>query len=203
MLLHPPDFVWSFKPPDSPLYGGRPRVDWIACDEDGSCWLIEVKQANSGRATLNLEKDLTPGQRAALLQVAMTPNGVGMLAIGRGKTLYLFDYLHVHDDWMSRSKRGDPHPEWLEISGAYVDLPWNGKLEWQSESLIAAHATIHLNRMMSQDQEKDSTTPPIPPIFTRSFKEPNPSPSILKLGDSIPMLGKTPPSERSSADREA
>lgn len=130
MLLDPARntaFVWSFKPYDSGAYGGQPRIDYIACDILGRHWLIEVKNMPVTRKTFGLLTDISPGQRAALDAVCESLYGVALLAIGRDKTLYIFDWRDVA--WLLTPENpGSPH---LPLDTALLTYEWSGPKKWQ------------------------------------------------------------------------
>jgi len=119
-------FVWSFKPTDSGMYGGQPRIDWIACDMLGRHWLIEVKKLADTRRTLSLLTDVTPGQRAALDAVCESLYGVALLAVGHGKTLYWFDWRDVA--WLLTPENFES--PLLRLENALFKYSWTGPKQW-------------------------------------------------------------------------
>jgi hypothetical protein len=121
-------FLWSFKPYDSSLYGGQPRIDWLACDVAGRFWMIEVKKLASTRKTFNLLNDVSPGQRLALDSVGASECGIVLLAIGHDADLYLFDWRDItwrydHDPW-------NPKSHLLPLDDAFLTLTWTGPKHW-------------------------------------------------------------------------
>lgn len=131
MLLDPerhPQFVYSYKPPDS-MHGGQPKIDWFACDKLGSFWLIEVKELPETRQSINLMTEVTAGQREGLTAVACSEYGNPLLAVGRGIHLYVFDWRQTAL-WMI----GQENPL-LPLSDAPITLAWVGPKAWREISL--------------------------------------------------------------------
>lgn len=129
MLLDPmqhPEFVWSFKPVDSGVYGGQPRIDWIACDLIGRHWLIEVKKLADRRQTFGLLTDMTPGQRSALEAVTESLYGVALLAVGHKNVLYIFDWREIA--WLL-TPENDGNP-FLILEDSLLRYEWSGPKKW-------------------------------------------------------------------------
>jgi hypothetical protein len=119
-----PEFVYSFKPVDSGMYGGQPRIDWLACDFMGRFWMIEVKQLDERSKRLNLRTEVSPGQKDGLNGVADSQAGVSLLAVGHGANLYLFDWRDIR--W-----RSDPDElPLLLMTDAFLILTWTGPKSW-------------------------------------------------------------------------
>jgi hypothetical protein len=120
------EFLYSYKPVDG-LHGGQPKIDWFACDKTGRFWLIEVKWLAENRRSINLETDVTAGQREGLTAVASSEQGVALLAVGQGTTLSIFDWREV----ISWSTRNYPNPL-LPIGGDLrtIRLRWTGPKTW-------------------------------------------------------------------------
>jgi len=137
-LLQPDDFPWKFKPPDSQFYGGQPRIDWLACDNHGRFWMIEVKQVAANRTIFNLDTEISAPQKAALSAVA-NAGGIAILAIGCGSELFIHDWGFVAWQFEANVKNNKPRPEWLPLSEPMTILdvlPWMGKKTWQLQSLF-------------------------------------------------------------------
>jgi hypothetical protein len=124
------DFVWSYKPVDSKDHGGAVRIDWLACDIWGLLWMIEVKQTTSGRLTFNLLDEISPLQRQALSSVALSANGMSVLAIGQEKNLYLFDWRTLCLQWRIRELSPNPKPYLLPLNTALAVLTYGRKDTW-------------------------------------------------------------------------
>jgi hypothetical protein len=136
MLLSPakhPTFVYSFKPVDSSMYGGQPRIDWHACDISGRYWMIEVKSLPANRRSINLVNDVTVGQREGLCGVAASTCGIALLAVGQDRALYIFDWREV---WQ-RFERMPTTNRLLPLDAAFLTLTWTGPKGW-------THSLYHL-----------------------------------------------------------
>lgn len=135
-LLVPPDFAWSFKPPDSQFYGGQPRIDWLACDYQGRFWMVEVKQVGTDRQTINLLSDVSATQAQALNAVA---NGYGMtvLAVGKGDTLYIHSWRMAWLQYQKGLEEGVTKPELLKLTGPSLrhQYEWTGPKAWKNHEL--------------------------------------------------------------------
>lgn len=175
MLLDPekhPEFVYSYKPHDSAMYGGQPRIDWLACDQVGRFWMIEVKSLDPKRRSINLERDVSPGQRAAMNAVMLSGVGVPLLMVGQEKTLYVFDWRKI--SWLLSGHRSPP--PLLPLSEALFALGWTGPKAWALINLygfLAAPAASPLLPSGIPAMPMPSAVPsqPIPPV---------PSPSTLR-----------------------
>lgn len=179
MLLDPekhPEFVYSYKPHDSAMYGGQPRIDWLACDQVGRFWMIEVKSLDPKRRSINLESDVSPGQRAALDAVMHSGVGVPLLMVGQEKTLYVFDWRKV--SWLLAG-----HP----LSEASFALGWTGPKAWALIDLYGFLAVLAPSPLLPA-----FVTPASLAIFNEPLPStpPAPSPLISKPGDSIRMRRK-------------
>jgi hypothetical protein len=168
-----PEFLYSFKPYDSPLYGGQPRIDWHAADMLGRYWMIEVKSLALGRKSFTLT-DVTIGQQQALDAIGKTLLGVPLLAIGQGKTLYLYGWRKVLEYYSGRSL--------LPLSEAPITLDWSPK-KWQSFNLhdAALDAEILPNPGLLAPFGTPGTTPITTTYGPAWLSDPvPPSPSISK-----------------------
>jgi hypothetical protein len=124
LLRNKSQFTWAYSAPDTGLYGGQTRIDWIACDVVGCFWMIEVKQLTEGRKTFTIDKEVSAGQRIALTSVSESKFGTAILAIGIGKELYLYDWSVIL--WLPRITRDD----------ALMRLTWTGEKMWQTHQLL-------------------------------------------------------------------
>jgi len=127
-LFHPDYFPYTFKPSDSPLYGGQTRIDYLACDLYGGFWMVEVKQLTAGRKSFNLDKTVSAGQRSALDSV-VDGLGAAVLAVGCGKFLYLFNWNRVR--WLQQHG----HDPLIPLEAASDILAWQGPRQWQSKEM--------------------------------------------------------------------
>lgn len=155
-LLNPAnysEFVWAYKPVDSPLHGGPVRIDWLACDTWGLMWMIEVKQATLGRLTFNLLTEISPLQRQALSSVALSANAMSILAIGQGSTLYLFDWRTVCLQWRIRELQGIKKPYLLPLHTALAALTHGRKVIWEKSTRLR---DIFANKALRLRPEDDT-----------------------------------------------
>lgn len=178
MLLDPEkhdDFVWSYKPHDSALYGGQPRLDWLACDRVGRFWVIEVKTAGKGRKSITLERELSPGQITALDAVAASKFGVALLAVGHETTLHVFDWRKI--GWALRVAQASGSVTMIGFDQAAFSFLWTGPKSWTRDlygeytSLLTTHMPVGPFPMppMPMPSGSPSLDPP-----------PAPSPSTLR-----------------------
>jgi hypothetical protein len=171
-----PEFLYSFKPYDSPMYGGQPRIDWHAADMLGRYWMIEVKSLHVGRRSFTLSKEVTPGQIQALDAVAKSRLGVPLLAVGQGKTLYLYGWRYL--------KKFTAGPATLvPLTAANITLDWSPK-KWQSFNLhdAALDAEILPQVPIAMTWAYGPGTPltTMPSVLASPPIPPAPSPSISK-----------------------
>lgn len=131
-----PEFVYSFKPVDSGMYGGQPRLDWLACDYMGRFWMIEVKQLGERDKRLNIRTEVSPGQKDGLSAVADSQAGVSLLAVGHGANLYLFDWRDIR--W--RCEPGEQ--PLLPMEDAFLTLTWTGPKSWSYDLYILVHDAL-------------------------------------------------------------
>lgn len=129
-LLKTREFVWAFKPVDSPFYGGQTRIDWLACDRLGVFWMVEVK-STTGKS-INLEREVSPGQRDALTSVARSRNGVALLAVMRGTTLYIYDWGRLQALWTEKKLGNSGRPNSFALDDAPLQYQWKNKRQFQS-----------------------------------------------------------------------
>lgn len=126
--LHPTEFTYAFKPVDSAMYGGQPRIDFHAADIIGRFWGVEVKSLSPERKSFNLDKEISAGQVAALNDIRHSYFGVPILAIGQGRTLYVFNWRHIY------SLVGSTTPL-LPLTLSSLQIEWRGPKSWKSFNL--------------------------------------------------------------------
>lgn len=126
------EFVYSYKPYDSALYGGQPRIDWLACDRVGRFWIIEVKKLPDGRKSFDPKKLCSPGQIQALDAVAGSGVGVPLLAIGVDDLLYFFDWRKIQ--WLVQSTPVPPQ-RWALETEYLLYFRWTGPKAWKTNNL--------------------------------------------------------------------
>jgi hypothetical protein len=128
MLLNKPEIVWCYKAPDGKMYGGQPRIDFVACDIFGRFIMVEVKSLIDASRSF-LPKILVPAvQRDALNKIAGTASGVAILAVGHKNVLRLYNWGHIRDL---------PHisVEGTESEGTFWVGVWNGPTNWAQQNL--------------------------------------------------------------------
>jgi hypothetical protein len=181
---HHPEFLYSFKPYDSPMYGGQPRIDWHAADMLGRYWMIEVKSLPVGRKSFTLS-EVTPGQMQALKAISKTQLGVPLLAVGQGKTLYLYG-------WRQIQKYISGGAGLLPLTAAHITLDWSPK-KWQSFNLHDAALDAEILPILSIVPRPlvVAGSPAIPPIPPFSGSASNPIPPVPS-----PSISKQPRSRR-------
>jgi hypothetical protein len=182
MLLTEPDFVWSVKIPDSGLYGGQPRIDWLACDYLGRFWMIEAKQIVPTRRSINLDSDVSAGQRRALTSV-VSGNGIALLVVGQADRLYIYSWRAL---WSQYQASRNPLVK-LEGLGLLHVFQWFGPKKWAPERLydkvmgpMGERAALGPLPLSLPDDPSIPLTPP-PPGMPSS--DPELSPSILRPED--------------------
>lgn len=132
-----PDFVWTYKPPDSQFYAGQPRLDWIACDKAGFFWAIEVKDQPSDRISINLETEVEAVKRTQLNAIASSYRGVAVLAVGQGSLLFVHSWSLAWSLYQHRRSEGVAHPERLRLSDLSLmhTYRWTGPVRWKQERI--------------------------------------------------------------------
>jgi hypothetical protein len=126
MLLTKPEIVWYYKAPDGKMYGGQPRLDFVACDIFGRFIMIEVKSLIDASRSF-LPKTLVPAvQRDALDKIAETASGVAILAVGHADILRLYN-------WRQIRERARISVEQAE--GTFWVGVWNGPANWAQHNL--------------------------------------------------------------------
>ena len=164
LLRNKSQFTWAYSAPDTGLYGGQTRIDWIACDAVGCFWMIEVKQLPESRKTFTVEKEVSPGQRIALTSVTESSHGTAILAIGIGKELYLYDWSTIL--WLPRITRDD----------ALMMLTWTGELQWRQHLLMAEWDQETAKYHIQPAVQNDLPTAPPKLIAFRQSTRGKPSP---------------------------
>jgi len=127
LLLAGLEIVWYFKAPDSPGYGGKPRIDFIACDILGRCIVIEVKSLPANRKSFTPNTLVPPVQQDILNRVGESANGCAILAVGVGTdSLFLYN-------WRTICQQGKVG---LDATGpAFQTLEWTGPKKWATQNL--------------------------------------------------------------------
>jgi hypothetical protein len=127
MLLGVPEIHWYFKPPDGKLYGGKPRIDYIACDVLGRFIVIEVKSMPDRTKSFAPKVLVPPVQQEILNQVGLSANGIAILAVGHEDALYLYNWRKlVNLDRVPLDPNDGPH---------FRHLDWNGPARWKAINL--------------------------------------------------------------------
>jgi hypothetical protein len=181
-LLHPEYFPWSFKPADSSKYGGQPRIDYLACDLYGRFWMVEVKQLREDRKSINIEIDVTIGQRNALDAVSEV-GAVALLAVGCGSRLYIFTWERIR--WL----QSQGHWPRILLNDASAALPWTGPKEWTTLRMAKIFHRIPLLPAEHGGvlEEYLEPTPPTAMLPLPPSENTEPSPSISKPMACTPM----------------
>lgn len=179
MLLNPaqhPEFAYSFKPVDSAMYGGQPRIDWLAADIVGRFWMIEVKSLAANRKTFSLDRDVSPGQLSALHALSTTGVGVPLLAVGQAECLYIFDWRKI--EWLL----GLSAPPLLKMSDCSLSLMWAGPKSWRLINLYESLAPVLLYGRIPSPSAPPPGSAAMPPGYVNPLLliPPVPSPSISK-----------------------
>jgi hypothetical protein len=200
MLLDPArgkDFVWSYKPADSAMYGGQPRVDWLACDRNGRMWMIEVKSSPADRKSITLEREVSPGQIAALDAVATSSTGVALLAVGHEKTLYIFDWRKI--GWLIKVAKVSGAVSQIPFTQADIRFSWTGPKTWHRD-LWGAYQDLTMGSLPSSIPVSPvsgvlvGSLPGIPPIMPPSgippMMPPSGSPSLATPAPPSPSISK-------------
>jgi hypothetical protein len=179
-LLHPEYFPWSFKPADSSRYGGQPRIDYLACDVYGRFWMIEVKQLGPDRKSINIENDVSIGQRNALDAVSEV-GAVALLAVGCGSQLYIFTWERIR--WL----QSQGHWPRILLKDCSAVFHWTGPTHWTSPEIAKIFHRLPILASLDATVPSQCDTPPtvMPPLPPSENTEP--SPSISKPMACTPM----------------
>jgi hypothetical protein len=98
--------------------------------------MIEVKQTTLDRRSINLETDVSPGQRNALNAI-VRGNGVALLAIGQAESLYIHSWraAWLHYQWNQEYRV--KLPAVLKLNGPSLlhRFEWTGPRAWKTETL--------------------------------------------------------------------
>jgi hypothetical protein len=128
MLLNKPEIVWYYKAPDGKMYGGQPRIDFIASDIFGRFIMIEVKSVTHTAKTFSPRVIVPPVQQDALNKIAETASGVAILAVGHEDILRLYNWGAIRTQ------------EHIPLDGSRTDGTfwtgiWNGPAKWAQYNL--------------------------------------------------------------------
>jgi hypothetical protein len=173
MLLDPrthSEFLYSFKPVDSGMYGGQARIDWHACDLAGRYWLIEVKKVADTAQTINVLREVTPGQQDGLNAVSDSEHGIALLAVGRGDILYIFDWRDIRWRLMQPPSRVGLRPELVPWDFALLAIRWSGPKHWASLDLVAELSVARRSRSATTRTKPDE--PSLKPARSASTSKP-------------------------------
>jgi hypothetical protein len=182
-LLHPEYFPWSFKPADSSRYGGQPRIDYLACDLYGCFWMIEVKQLGPDRKSINIENDVSIGQRNALDAVSEV-GAVALLAVGCGSRLYIFTWERIR--WL----QSQGHWPRVLLNDASAIFHWTGPTDWARPEMAKLLRLIPIQSPSYGVLLGKEDPVPTPPTVTQPSppsEDTEPSPSISKPMACTPM----------------
>jgi len=84
MLLDEPHFIYKHKCPDVGPHGGKVKIDWLACDNLGQFFMVEVKEIRTVQTVFHIDNEVTPLQQEALSAVGC--GGISLVAVGHGRT---------------------------------------------------------------------------------------------------------------------
>lgn len=128
MLLNKPEIVWYYKAPDGKMYGGQPRLDFVACDIFGRFIMIEVKSLPSGLSSFVPAKLVPTVQQDALDKISGTASGVAILAVGHEGILRLYSWSKIRGlTKVSLANAGEEKPFWMDV--------WKGPMNWATHNL--------------------------------------------------------------------
>jgi hypothetical protein len=128
MLLTKPEIVWYYKAPDGKMYGGQPRIDFVACDIFGRFIMIEVKSLPDAAKSFVPKNLVPPVQQDALDKIAGTASGVAILAVGHEGILRLYSWGKIRG--LNKVSFGS---DWADIP-FWRDV-WNGPANWAQHNL--------------------------------------------------------------------
>jgi hypothetical protein len=128
MLLTKPEIVWYYKAPDGKMYGGQPRIDFVACDIFGRFIMIEVKSLADTAKSFIPKALVPPVQQDALDRIASTASGVAILAVGHEDILRLYN-------WGAIRERDRVSVDGAESEGTFWMGVWNGPTNWAQHNL--------------------------------------------------------------------
>jgi hypothetical protein len=128
MLLNKPEIVWYYKAPDGTMYGGQPRLDFVACDIFGRFIMIEVKSVTHTAKTFSPRVIVPAVQQDALNKIAETASGVAILAVGHEGILRLYNWGKIRGlPKVSLANAGEEKPFWMDA--------WKGPASWEQHNL--------------------------------------------------------------------
>jgi hypothetical protein len=188
MLLNKPEIVWYYKAPDGKMYGGQPRIDFIASDIFGRFIMIEVKSLPDAAKSFDPNLLVPTVQRDALDRIAGTASGVAILAVGHADILRLYN-------WGAIRERARISVEQAE--GTFWVSVWNGPAKWAQYNL---HAILVKN--WKQEPGPYSGLGPLAYVSTASIwtssysappaSMPHPDPYVAIAGPPILLSGMEP-----------
>lgn len=128
MLLTKPEIVWYYKAPDGKMYGGQPRIDFVASDIFGRFIMIEVKSLPDASKSFIPKALVPPVQQDALDRIAGTASGAAILAVGHESVLRLYSWGKIRGlTKVSVDRDGAEIPFW--------SATWNGPTNWAPHNL--------------------------------------------------------------------
>jgi hypothetical protein len=128
MLLNKPEIVWYYKAPDGKMYGGQPRIDFVACDIFGRFIMTEVKSLPNAAKSFDPNLLVPVVQRDALDKIAGTASGVAILAVGHEGILRLYSWSKIRGlTRVSLAGAGEEMPFWMDA--------WKGPANWAQHNL--------------------------------------------------------------------
>jgi hypothetical protein len=128
MLLTKPEIVWYYKAPDGKMYGGQPRLDFVACDIFGRFIMVEVKSLSDAAKSFDPKALVPPVQQDALDRIASTASGVAILAVGHEDILRLYNWGAIRD-------RPRISVDGTQSEGTFWISIWNGPAKWAQYNL--------------------------------------------------------------------
>ena len=163
--------------------------------------MIEVKQLPESRKSLNLENpgEMRPLQIEALNDAARGHQAHVILAVGRGKQLYLWGWRTVWAQYQWRKReaplqRDTFKPELLPLSTAMEVLTYQTRIWPEYQPVILGHSD-------DLNPATDRSTASMLNGFAPGSSDPERSAWIMKQGDCTRTRAPMPKSERSSAKR--
>ena len=124
ILLEGREILWHYKAPDSQGYGGKPRIDFVACDILGRFLGIEVKSLPDTRKSFTIDKEVPAVQRDILTRIGSSANGCAILAVGSGTdVLYLYNWRKICQQTRVN----------LDSGAEFHRLAWSGPTCWKQD----------------------------------------------------------------------
>lgn len=198
-----PDFVYAYKPVDSPFHGGAARIDIHACDIFGRYWLIEVKSLGLSRKSFTIS-DVTPLQQQGLDDVGLGVYSVPILAVGHQDKLYLWNWRNVRT-WQEEQRRAI-HPglyqsdKLLPLDSANIIYQWHERQWGPAHTPLFgvgltsdAELDIRLTKLRLERSSLNTERSPLtlrpqacPPIIKKTLKSvPSSSRPEVKVSSSV------------------